>query len=80
MKKVTLEFPLIIGDVCYYLENGKPVCDKVAVASIKMNKNGGIDFRYQTEEDLINGIKTYRDADKLFATKDELSAHILRGI
>ncbi len=80
MKKVTLEFPLVVGDVCYYVEAGKPVCDKIATASIKMLKNGGIDFRYQTEGDTLNGIKTYRDADTLFATKDELAAHLIRGL
>lgn len=80
MKKVTLEFPFVVGDTAYFIEAGKPISDKIAVASIKMLKNGGIDFRYQTEGDIQNGIKTYRDADKLFATKDELAAHLIRGL
>lgn len=80
MKKVTLEFPFVVGDVCYYMEAGKPQSDKIATASIQMLKNGGIDFRYKLETDVSNGIKTYRDADTLFATKDELAAHLIRGL
>lgn len=80
MKKVTLEFPFVVGDMVFFMEAGKPTSDKIAVASIKMLKNGGIDFRYQMESDLQNGIKTYRDADTIFATKDELAAHLIRGL
>ena len=80
MKKVTLEFPFVVGDMVFFMEAGKPASDKIAVASIKMLKNGGIDFRYQMESDIQNGIKTYRDADTIFATKDELAAHLIRGL